>query len=209
MRTLMSNDPSWITEVCSHLRGGGVVALPTETVYGLAASLKDPRGTEQIFALKARPSEKALPWQVDSIRRAQAFGFSLSPGALRLGALFWPGPLTLLLARPSACPAWFAPASEVIALRVPDHSVPLSLLAALGEPLAVTSANPSGHRECLSAQEVLRAFPGSKNLLVVDGGAAAGGRASTVVDASGQEPILARDGPIPFDRVLEVWHGRT
>jgi L-threonylcarbamoyladenylate synthase len=207
MRMLMAHDPSWITEAGAHLREGGVVALPTETVYGLAASLRDSRGMEAVFALKGRPSEKALPLQAESVSRAVAFGFHFSPRALRLAQTFWPGPLTLLLERPSTCPAWFAPGRARIAIRVPDHSVPLSLLAAMGEPLAVTSANASGHRECLSALEALAAFPASANLLVVDGGASPGGRASTVVDATGDEPMLVREGPLSFERLKEVWHG--
>ncbi len=206
MRTLPVSDPSWLEEAAARLRGDGVVAIPTETVYGLAAGLAGPAAVDRIYELKGRPAGKALPWQVDSLPRALALGFHVSRGALALAKRFWPGPLTLVLARPRSCPLWFAPAENRIALRVPDHPATLALLAELAAPLAVTSANPSGERECLTASEVAHAFGGA-DILVVDGGRAPGGLASTVVDATGPSPIVRREGPLTLAQLREVWRG--
>ncbi len=183
--------------------------MPTETVYGLAAGLHDPAGQDRIFHMKGRTREKALPVQTDTLKHARAWGFALSPRALRVAELFWPGPLTLVLARPATCPAWFAPDSPTLALRIPDHPVTLALLEAAGAPLAITSANPSGLAECLRAQDAARAFATFDDLLVIDGGRVPGGKASTVLDVTGREPVLLRRGPIPLKELLEVWHGRA
>lgn len=206
MRTLAISDPTWLPEALARLRAGGLVAFPTETVYGLAAGLHDPRAIDRIYELKGRPVSKALPWQVDSMERALGLGLHFSRGALALATRFWPGPLTLLLARPPGCPAWFAPAERLVALRIPDHPVALALLGRMGLPLAVTSANPSGGQECLSAHDVARVFGGA-DLLVVDGGRAKGGVASTVVDATGPSPLVRREGPLALPEILEVWRG--
>lgn len=206
MRFISTADPRWLDEALAHLRQGLVVALPTETVYGVASLLR-PDAVDGIFALKGRAAEKALPLQTDSVERALAWGFTLSAPARRLADRFWPGPLTLLLERPARCPGWFAPGSRLIALRVPDHPDVARLLGAAGEPLAVTSANPSGGPECLDAAEVARIFQDAADLLVVDGGIAPGGVASTVVDASGPEPRVVRAGPIAREAIEEAWHG--
>lgn len=204
MRTLDAPSAGWLEKVLAHLRAGKVVALPTETVYGLASAL-DPRGIERIYGLKGRAEEKALPLQVDSVERAVEYGFDFSAPARRLAERFWPGPLTLLLNRPQGCPAWFAPDTPLIALRIPDHPVVLELLSAAGEPLAVTSANRSGEPECLHAGDVARAFEGAEDLFVLDGGIAPGGIASTVMDASGPEPRTVREGPITPSEILHAW----
>ncbi len=204
MRLIATADPRWLDEALAHLGRGLVVALPTETVYGLASLLR-PEAVDGIFALKGRAAEKALPLQTDSVERALAWGFTLSAPARRLAERFWPGPLTLLLGRPARCPRWFAPGSRLIALRVPDHPIVGALLRAAGEPLAVTSANPSGEPECLDSAEVARMFAHAANLLVVDGGHAPGGVASTVVDASGPEPRVMRVGPIRQAAIEEAW----
>jgi tRNA threonylcarbamoyl adenosine modification protein (Sua5/YciO/YrdC/YwlC family) len=206
MRVISTADENWLHEALAHLGRGLVVALPTETVYGVAALLR-PDAVERIYTLKGRAADKALPLQTDSLERAVGWGFRLSPGACRLAAGLWPGPLTLLLGRPANCPSWFAPGAGLIALRIPYHPVVAALLAAAGEPLAVTSANLSGEAECLDGAAVARAFASEEDLLIVDGGPSPGGAASTVVDASGSEPKIVREGPILRTMIEEVWHG--
>lgn len=207
MKTVRPSDPRWLDITLAHLHRGGVVAFPTDTVYGLAASLEGPEGTAEILRLKGRPAEKALPVLVPSLSRAEGHGFSFSPEARRLALRFWPGPLTLVLRRPPSLPAWFAPGFTTVAVRVPAHPVALALLEAAGL-LAVTSANRSGRPEALSACQVAREFAGEENLLLVDGGPSPGGRASTVVDATGEAPRVLRGGPLSEADVEEVWHGR-
>lgn len=206
METVPAADPRWLALALDRLGGGGVVALPTDTVYGLAASLDLPAGIEAILRVKGRPLEKALPLLVPSLEGAEGLGFVLSEGALRLCRRFWPGPLTLVLPRSPRLPPWFAPGLPTTALRVPAHPVALELLRA-SRWLAVTSANRSGAPEALTAGEVAEAFPKETPLLVVDGGPVPGGRASTVVDATGAEPRLLREGPVRERDLWEVWHG--
>ncbi len=207
MKTVRPPDPHWLDTALRHLTGGGVVALPTDTVYGLAASLEGPEGTAEILRLKGRPAGKALPILVPSLSRAEGHGFPFSPEARRLALRYWPGPLTLVLRRPPSLPAWFAPGFSTVAVRVPAHPVPLALLEAAGW-LAVTSANRSGCPEALTASEVAREFAGEEALLLVDGGPSPGGRASTVVDAAGEAPRVLRGGPLSEADVEAVWHGR-
>jgi len=143
-----------------------------------------------------------------SAEAALGFGFEFSPMARQLAARFWPGPLTLVLPRPPALPHWFAPGASTAALRVPSHGATRTLLERWGNPLAVTSANRSGYREAVSAREVEEIFAGAADLLVVDGGSAPGGSASTIVDATGPAPVILRTGPVSKASIEEVWHGR-
>jgi L-threonylcarbamoyladenylate synthase len=189
------------------LRRSGMVAFPTETVYGLAASVLSPVGVGRIYEIKGRPEEKSLPLQCPSLDAALEFGFTWTEGGLRLARRFWPGPLTLITDRPETVPGWFSPGSEGIAVRVPDHPIALLLLRAFGIPLAVTSANGSGEPPALGSQSVVDAFPEVEDLLVLDGGASPGGRASTVVDVRGDAPFLLRPGPVSWEAVAETWKG--
>lgn len=207
-KLVTSGHPDWPQMAREHLCTGGIVAIPTETVYGLAATLDTPLGVERLFELKKRSFEKAIAWQVADLEEARKAGFFFSEGALNLAKRYWPGPLTLVLPRPSSCPAWFSPRSQTVALRIPDHPMALTLLHAFASPLAVTSANASGKPECLDAKAVLWAFADCPYLLVVDGGQVPGGRPSTVVDATGTEPVILRKGPITLPNIREVWRGQ-
>lgn len=201
--------PDWLAMASDRLREGGVVALPTETVYGLACSAFSAPGLSRLFDLKQREEVKPLPLQVASVHMALASGFAFPPPVARLAHAFWPGALTLVLPRPATLPSWFAPESDAVALRIPDHPVTLELLREMGMALAVTSANLSGQPPLTDAPSVARTFASAVDLLVLDGGPAAGGRASTVVDVTGPEPVLVREGPISFDKVLHVWRGEA
>ena len=200
-------NPDWLEVAAARLRSGGVVAVPTETVYGLAASAFSPAGLARLFDLKRREGQKPLPLQVDSLKTAFGAGFRFAPAAARLAMSFWPGPLTLVLPRPAALPAWYAPERASVALRIPDHPVTLALLKEVGVALAVSSANLSGEPPLTTASAVADLFADADDLLVVDGGRAEGGVASTVVEVSGAEPVLVREGPIPFARIVAVWRG--
>jgi len=202
-----AQSPDWLSRAAERLTAGGVVALPTETVYGLAASAFSSAGLARLFDLKRRDSMKPLPLQVDSVHTALSAGFTLAPPVARLARTFWPGALTLVLPRPASLPSWYAPERERVALRIPDHPVTLALLREVGVALAVTSANLSGEPPLSEAASVAKVFADADDLLVIDGGRAEGGVASTVVDVTGPEPALVREGPIAFDRVLEVWRG--
>ena len=183
------------------LRAGGVVALPTDTVYGIGVSLDTPGGIERLFAAKSRPPDKAIALLLADLEQATEIG-ELAPAAQALAAAFWPGGLTLVVPRrmDRALPAALtggelAPgAIPTVGLRVPNHDAPRALARALG-PLPTTSANRSGEPEARDADEIERLLGGSIDL-VLDGGPAAGGPASTVVDVTSAAPRILRPGAI-------------
>jgi L-threonylcarbamoyladenylate synthase len=174
------------------LRGGGLVAFPTDTVYGVAclASLPDRLGA--LFALKRRPAERRIPMLVSGLD-ALPEGWVADEAARRLGERFWPGALTLVLSASEAGNA----ADESQAFRAPDHPVALNLIRAAG-PLYATSANVSDEPDTLEADDVLIAFATQQDGLdaVIDGGRAPGGVPSTVIDLSVRPARLLRPGPI-------------
>jgi L-threonylcarbamoyladenylate synthase len=184
------------------LRNGGIVALPTDTVYGIGVALDTPGGIERLFAAKRRPPDKAIALLLADAEQAAEIG-DLTPAARVLAAAFWPGGLTLVVPRrtdrplPAALTGGdLAPgAIPTVGLRVPDHDAPRAIARALG-PLPTTSANRSGEPEARDADEIERLL-GREIDLVLDGGPAGGGPASTVVDVTGERPRVLRDGAIP------------
>ena len=192
----VADDVAGRAEAIGVLRAGGIVAIPTDTVYGLAVRLETPGGIERLFEAKGRPADRAIAVLLADVGQAEALAL-LPPAGRRLADAFWPGGLTLVLAqRPDRppLPASLTGGRPTIGLRVPDHPAPRALAAALG-PLPTTSANASGEPEARDAAEI-EARLGAVLDLVVDGGPAAGGAPSTVVDVTGPEPRLLRVGAI-------------
>jgi L-threonylcarbamoyladenylate synthase len=191
------------------LRAGGIVALPTDTVYGIGVALDAPGGIERLFAAKSRPPDKAIALLLADVAQAEEIG-ELGPVGRALASAFWPGGLTLVVRRrtdrplPAALTGGdLAPgAVPTVGLRVPDHAAPRALAAALG-PLPTTSANRSGEPEARDADEIERLL-GEAIDLVLDGGPSRGGPASTVVDVTGREPVVLRSGAIPEAAVLDM-----
>ena len=185
------------------LRAGGIVALPTDTVYGIAVALETPGGIERLFRAKDRPPDRGIMLLLDDAAQAAAIGV-MGPAAAALAAAFWPGGLTVVVPqRPDVpLPAVLTGGAATIGLRVPDHAAPRALAAAAG-PLPTTSANVSGLPEAHDATEILAQL-GEAVDLILDGGPAHGGLASTVVDCSGARPVILREGAIPTSRVARV-----
>jgi len=177
-----------VRQAAEVLQAGGVVAAPTETVYGLMTLWGNARGCERIFRLKRRPKEKRLQMLAASIETAISHGMCDSPALRALAEAFWPGPLTVV-----------GPASGggTIGLRIPQHPFLLHLLRELGLPLAATSANLSGREPACTAGDAVRQLGGSPDLLV-DGGDTreGGGEASTVVSVVGKPFCVLRSGPV-------------
>jgi L-threonylcarbamoyladenylate synthase len=173
-------------EAVAALEAGRLVVLPTDTVYGLAAHPRWPAAIAQVYAVKQRPAEKALPLLVAGAAQAASV-VRLSPPAERLTARFWPGGLTLVL------PA--LDGAETLAVRMPAHPVPLALVRALGGPLATTSANRSGLPSCTTAAAVQAQLPAGYAVLI-DAGPSPGGRDSTVLDLAGEVPRVLRAGAV-------------
>jgi L-threonylcarbamoyladenylate synthase len=198
------DDANGRAEAVEALRSGGIVAIPTDTVYGIGVALETPGGIERLFAAKGRPSEKAIALLVADIEQAMQIA-DLTPAARALATAFWPGGLTLVVPRRTdgALPASLAGgdlapgAVPTVGLRVPDHDAPRALARELG-PLPTTSANRSGEPEARDADEIERLL-GDAIDLVLDGGPAGGGPASTVVDATGEQPRVLRAGAIAAD----------
>ena len=197
----VADGPAGREEAIRVLRDGGIVAVPTDTVYGLAAWLETPGGIERLFEAKGRSADRAIAVLLADAAQAETLAV-LTPAARRLAEAFWPGGLTLVLAqRPDrpALPAALTGGRPTIGLRVPDHPAPRALAAALG-PLPTTSANVSGEPEARDANEI-EARLGAALDLILDGGPAAGGAPSTVVDVSGQEPRILRIGAIASEAI--------
>lgn len=187
-----------MAETVAALRAGQVVAIPTDTVYGLAVDPFRAGATDRLFALKRRPTDVALPVLVADQDQALSLAAGVSDTARRLMARYWPGPLTLVLDRNPDVAADLGANQATIGLRCPDHRFVRALCAAAG-PLAVTSANLHGQPTLPTAADVATTF-GDAVALVLDGGPCAG-QPSTVVDCTGEAPKLLREGRIPWEEI--------
>lgn len=181
-------DAAGIAKAVEVLRGGGLVAFPTDTVYGIGCMAGNAEALEAIFAAKRRPPEKRVPLLAASLDQALARGYVADDRATALAARYWPGGLTLILAP--------ARDGETQAFRVPDHPAALALIEAAG-PLATSSANRSSEPETYEADDVAVAFADTDLLdLIVDGGRVPGGIASSVLDVSVRPARMLRQGAI-------------
>jgi L-threonylcarbamoyladenylate synthase len=205
----LPDGPAARAEAIRILRAGGIVALPTDTVYGIAVALETRGGIEALFAAKGRPPDRAIALLVADLAQAADIGELDAPGRA-LAEAFWPGGLTLVVRRRTdrQLPAALiggsvAPgAIESVGLRLPDHAAPRALAAALG-PLPTTSANRSGEPEARDAGEIA-ALLGPAIALIIDGGPMTGGPASTVVDVTGPEPRILRAGAVSREAIARV-----
>ncbi len=186
------------------LRNSGIVAFPTDTVYGLGAIAFDVQGVDRLYGVKGRSHTKAIAVLLAETEQLGQVASEITTDARKLAAAFWPGPLTLILPRHPQVPDVVSP-TPTIGVRIPDHPVSLSLLAAAG-PMAVTSANLSGRDNTSTAQEVLDQLDGRVHL-VIDGGRTPGGVPSTVIDCTGPELKVVRSGPIKPEQLLKALTG--
>jgi L-threonylcarbamoyladenylate synthase len=183
------------------LAGGWPVAIPTDTVYGLAADPFQPGAVDRIFVAKRRPRLLNLPVLVDGIEQALSLSTAVPSVALALMDRFWPGALTIVIPVRPGLGADLGEDELTVGVRCPDHPVPLALCTAAG-PLATTSANRHGQPTLTTAEEVAGEF-GDEVPVVLDGGVCTGDP-STVVDCTGVDPKLLREGRIPWSNVLAV-----
>jgi L-threonylcarbamoyladenylate synthase len=188
-----STSPLALPRAIDVLQRGDLVAFPTDTVYGLGALAFNAQAIERLYIAKDRPSEKAIAVLVGDTDALYLITSQMNDLALRLARRFWPGPLTLVVPRQPSLPENIS-SRFTIGVRMPDHPVALDLLRQVG-PLAVTSANLSGKASACTAQEVYNQLAG-RIPLILDGGLTPGGTASTVVDCTGDRPVILRPGPI-------------
>jgi len=180
------------------LQEGGLVAFPTDTVYGVGTLAFNAAAVRSIYIAKDRPDDKAIPVLIGDSTDLEKVTQEIPEAASRLAARFWPGPLTLVVPKRPDLPETVS-ATPIVGVRVPDHALARKLLSAVG-PMAVTSANLSGQPSPSTAQEVLAQL-GGRIALIIDGGKTPGGIPSTVVDCSGQEIRILREGPILKDQI--------
>jgi len=196
-----------IAEAVGILKAGGLVALPTETVYGLAADASNPEAVARIYEAKGRPSFNPLIAHVASLEAAQREG-QFSAKAIDLANAFWPGAMTQVVdIAPTTCICDLARAGlKTIALRVPAHPVALAVLNAFGGPLVAPSANPSGQMSPSEARHVSTDM-GDRVDLILEGGACEIGLESTIIDARGETPVILRHGLITAEDINRVSPG--
>ncbi len=185
--------PERIAQAAAVLRARGLVAFPTETVYGLGANALDAAAVGRIFAAKGRPAHNPVIVHVAGAADVEQVAADWPASAARLAERFWPGPLTLVLPRKPTGPAAVTAGGPTVAVRVPAHPVALVLLRAAGVPVAAPSANRSSHLSPTQAAHVLRDLEGRIDL-VLDGGPCPGGIESTVLDLTTRPPRLLRPG---------------
>lgn len=190
-----------IDEAAARIRSGGLVAFPTETVYGLGANALDPLAVRRIYAAKGRPATSPLIVHVSSVEMARDYAAEWPHAADELTLRHWPGPLTIVLKKRPAIPAEVTSGLDTVGLRMPAHPVALSLIEAAGVPIAAPSANRFTGLSPTTADHVRRAF--GPEVLVLDGGSTPVGIESTVVSLVG-EPVLLRPGMISSQELERV-----
>jgi L-threonylcarbamoyladenylate synthase len=195
---LSASSPQAIPRALEILKAGGLVAFPTDTVYGVGALAFDGAAVESIYVAKDRPVEKAIPVLIGDAEDLEKVGMAIPESARRLAARFWPGPLTILVPKRHDLPEAVS-ATSTVGVRVPDLEAARRLLRAAG-PLAVTSANISGGQSPVTAQEVHEQL-GGRIALILDGGRTPGGVPSTLVDCTTAELKVLRAGPLSLEQL--------
>ncbi len=193
MKTLVfKNDTGNASEI---IIGGGVVAVPTETVYGLAANGLDVSAVEKVYAAKGRPEVKPVSLFVLNMKDAEKFCRDIPESAYKLAEKYWPGPLTMIFRRRSCVPDIITAGGENVGVRCPDNELTLELLRETDVPLTGTSANISGGSDSVNADQVKDCF-GGKIECIIDGGVSEGGVPSTVIDMTKSPLRILREGAI-------------
>jgi L-threonylcarbamoyladenylate synthase len=197
-QVLSIDDPSAISTAKKLIKAGNLIAIPTDTIYGVAGDPFSPAAIRKIYEVKERPQEKALPVLIGDLHQLADLVQSVSFQVRRIAESFWPGALTLVLPKSQRIPPELSP-HPTIGIRMPDLDFTLKLLAEIG-PLAVTSANISNGPNSTTADEVAAQLGGRIDL-ILNGGATPGPTASTVLDASGPELYILREGPISLSEI--------
>lgn len=201
---LIPNSPNQdLSTAIQVLQQGGLVAMPTETVYGLAANALNPDAVRKIFLAKGRPSDNPLIVHIASLNQLNDLVKTISPTAQKLMDAFWPGPLTLVFPASPLVPPMVSAGLKTVAVRFPSHPIAQKLILASGLVLAAPSANTSGKPSPTTAQRVLEDLDG-KVEIIIDGGRVEVGLESTVIDVTQEVPVILRPGKITLDMIRAV-----
>jgi L-threonylcarbamoyladenylate synthase len=193
-----------LREAAAILRRGGLVAFPTETVYGLGAAVNHPQAIQRLYAVKGRPVDNPLIVHLDSYQRLPAVAVAVPPAARRLAGKFWPGPLTMVLPKKATVPAEVSAGLPTVAVRVPAHPVALRLLELAGIPVAAPSANLSGRPSPTRGSHVVEDLDGLVEM-ILDAGPTGVGVESTVLDLTGETPRILRPGGVTREMLEGVF----
>ena len=185
------------------LRNGGVVGIPTDTVYGVAANALDEKAVDKVFDLKGREDTSPIPVLIGQVEDLYRYGREIPEEAIELARAFWPGQMTIVVPKADIIPSVVSGGMDTVGLRIADHPVPRELVSALGAPITATSANISGTDALSSAKSVLEQLGHSLDM-VFDGGELPPSRPSTVVDASVSPPRILREGAVPRAAIEQV-----
>lgn len=203
---VLTADPAGISRAVAALRDGHLVVLPTETVYGLGADATNDSAVERIFAVKGRPIDHPLIVHVAGVQDLEIWAVNVPPYVQKLAHRFWPGPLTMVVQRRTAIGAAAAGGAPTIALRCPEHPVARAVIDALGSGVAAPSANLFGRVSPTSVEHVLSELGDalSEGDLILDGGECTIGVESTIVDCTGDIPVVVRPGGVTEAQIAEV-----
>ena len=199
----MSNLSTSISQSVQILRDGGVIALPTDTLYGISANALDPAAAAKVFSVKDRGERSPLPIFVSDPGDLYKYGRDIPAAALCLAEVFWPGKLTIVVGKSDLVPDVVSGGLDTVGLRIPDHPTPREIVAQLGAPITATSANVSGKPALTAAQDVVAEL-GSRLDLVLDGGVLAPSAPSTVIDATADPPRILREGALSASDIQKL-----
>jgi L-threonylcarbamoyladenylate synthase len=185
------------------LKQGGIVAFPTDTVYGLGAAINSDQAVARVYIVKERPRNMALPLLLADKSQISKIAHPVPPIAWLLADKFLPGALTMVLFKSKSVPAIVTGSGKTVAIRIPDHPIPISLARGLRTPIVGTSANLSGKPSSLTAEEVYAQL-GEEVDLIIDGGRSPGDEESTIVDLTGETPLVLREGAISREELKQV-----
>lgn len=188
----------------SILREGGIVAYPTDTVYGLGACISLSQAVERVYQVKKRPRNTPLPLLLADKSQLGEVAEPVPPIAWLLAEKFLPGGLTIVLFKSKSVPDIVTGGGKTVALRIPAHPVPLALIQGVGTPIVGTSANLSGKPSALTAEEVYAQLDGKVDL-IINGGRCPGGKESTIVDLTGETPLILREGTISREELSDAY----
>lgn len=195
-----------IEEGIKIIRRGGVIAFPTDTVYGVGAGAYIEEAIERVYQVKNRPREMALPLLLADVSQLHEVASYVSPSAWKLIKAFLPGGLTLIVYRSRIIKDIITAGGDTVAVRIPDHPVPIALIKGSGMPLVGTSANLSGQPALFTYEDVKNQI-GDRVDYIVEGGPPPKGKESTVVDVTGEIPVILRQGAIPreeLEKIVEI-----
>lgn len=204
MAYLSLQDSRALEQAISELQYGGVIAFPTDTVYGIGASLEHPAALRRIYDLKGRSPDKPLPILIARVEVLDELSPDVDERLVDLAEQFWPGALTIVLPAADHLPAEVKAPDNTIGVRLPNHSIPLTIAERSGGAMATTSANVSGQDSAHSASEIQEAF-GTDIDLILDGGFAPQSNPSTVIRVVAGEIVVLREGAISADELRNTW----